>query len=210
LDYSFLKQLIALAEEYEQQTGNNKPEFAAFRSWLQGEELPVVDTTRTVPEGYGEGHMPGMIARMIVFMYRYAKLYIKKALEGLELQSIEEFGYMTILIQFQPLTKTALIQKNIHEKPTGMEIIKRLVKLGYIEEKQHGEDKRSKNLFVTEKGRTMMAGLYKNMDKVSRLILGDLNVAEQWQLFTVLKRLDNFHKPIFLDNLQKVDEILEN
>jgi DNA-binding MarR family transcriptional regulator len=212
LDYTFLKQLIGLAEEYEQVTGNDTTDFEAFRLWLQssGKQPDTqVDTARVGPEGYGEGHMPGMIARMIVYMYRYAKLYIKKVLEGAELQSIDEFGYMTTLLQFQPLTKTALIQQNIQEKPTGMEIIKRLIKLGLIEELEHEQDKRSKNLYVTGKGREVMAGLYKNMNKASRLILGDLSLPEQRQLHGMLQRLDNFHKPIFLDDLRKIDEMLD-
>jgi MarR family transcriptional regulator, lower aerobic nicotinate degradation pathway regulator len=212
LDYTFLKQLIGMAEEYEQLTGNNTPDFDEFRSWLQSGKKPDVqiDADRVGPEGYGDGHMPGMISQLIVNMYGYAKLYVKKSLEGTELQTVDEFRYMVSLLMHQPLTKTKLIQHNINEKPTGMEIIKRLIKLGYIEERDHEHDKRSKNLFVTEAGRNVLSGLYVKVTKISNLILADLTIPEQRQFYAVLQRMDNFHKPIFLDNLQQVDELLDD
>lgn len=210
MDYTFLKDLIVLAEDYERSTGK-EPKTNDFIAWLQTKELPPVpfhDMPLT-KEGYGDAHTPGLISKLIVYMYRYAKLYIKKALEGSPLQSMDEFGYMVSLLQYEPLNKTELIQQNRHEKPTGMEIIKRLVRLGYMEETVHKEDKRSKALRVSEKGRELLAGLYGNMDKISRLILGDLSPLEQYQLVVTLQRLDDYHHPIFMDNLSRLDDILE-
>lgn len=204
--------MIGLAEEYEQLTGNNTPDFDEFRAWMQSGKKPdvLIDTDRVGPEGYGDGHMPGMASQLLANLYGYAKLYVKKSLEGTQLQTIDEFRYLVTLLVNQPFTKTKLIQHNINEKPTGMEIIKRLIKLGYIEEREHETDKRSKNLFVTEAGRNVLSGLYVKVTKISQLILGDLSIPEQRHLYSVLQRLDDFHKPIFLDNLHKVDELLDD
>jgi MarR family transcriptional regulator, lower aerobic nicotinate degradation pathway regulator len=209
LDYSFIKSLIGLAEDYEKKTGNTSPELGKFVTWIEGGRpgVEAADKAAT-PEGYSDAHVPGMISKLIVYMYRYAKLYIKKALEGSSLQSIDEFGYMVSLLQHGPMNKTQLIQRNIQEKPTGTEIINRMIKLGYMEEKADEQDKRSKLLFVSEAGRHQLGSLFENMDKISKLILGDLNANEQLQLMQLLQRLDDFHKPIFSNNLSKVDEIL--
>jgi DNA-binding MarR family transcriptional regulator len=211
LDYTFLKGLIGLAEDYEQATGK-APELNTFIAWLTDKEpprAPFHDVPLT-PEGYGDAHTPGLISKLIVYMYRYAKLYIKKALDGTDLQSMDDFGYMVSLLQYEPMNKTELIQQNRQEKPTGMEIIKRLVRLGYIEETAHEDDRRSKVLRVSEKGRQVLGGLYVNMDKISRLILGNLNGVEQQQLVMMLQKLDDFHLPIFKDNLSRLDELLES
>lgn len=142
-------------------------------------------------------------------MYRYAKLYIKKGLEGTVLQSMDEFGYMVSLLQHGPMNKTQLIQRNIQEKTTGVEIINRMIKLGLMGEQPDEQDKRSKLLYVTEEGRKVMGTLFVSMDKISRLILADLSMNEQLQFMNMLQRLDDFHKPIFMANLAKVDELLQ-
>lgn len=210
MDYSFIKSLIGLAEDYEKTTGNASPELGKFVKWIEGGRpaLEAADQAST-PEGYSDAHVPGMISKLIVYMYRYAKLYIKKALDHSSLQSIDEFGYMVSLLQHGPMNKTQLIQRNIQEKPTGTEIINRMIKLGYMEEKADEQDKRSKLLYVSDTGRQQMGSLFENMDRISKLILGDLNANEQLQLMELLQRLDDFHKPIFMDNLSKVDEVLQ-
>jgi len=210
LDYTFIKSLIGLAEEYEHATGLEQPELSEFVRWIEsGRQSTMPAAPASTPEGYSDAHVGGMISKLIVYMYRYAKLYIKKGLEGSPLQSMDEFGYMVSLLQHGPMNKTQLIQRNIQEKPTGIEIINRMIKLGFIEEQPNPQDKRSKDLFVSESGRLMMGQLFHNMDQISRLILGDLSPAEQLQLMNLLLRLDDFHKPIFMNNLDKVDEILK-
>jgi hypothetical protein len=41
------------------------------------------------------------------------------------------------------------------------------------------------------------------MNKVSHLITGTLSIAEKQQLFSLLKKLDDFHNPIFLEHKHK-------
>ncbi len=149
MNYSLIKQLIDLAEEYEQTAGSGKGDIKDFVRWLREGDAP--ETVR-ITDHYSDDHVPGLISKLLVYMHRYAKLYFKRALENRPIQSMDEFGYLVSLLQYGPMNKTALIQLNIQEKPTGMEIINRLVKLGFIEETADPGDKRSKQIQVSEAG----------------------------------------------------------
>lgn len=206
MNYSLIKQLIDLAEEFEQTAAGGKGDVKDFMRWLrEGDSPEKVGTT----DHYSDDHIPGLISKLLVYMHRYAKLYFKRALEQRPIQSMDEFGYMVSLLQYGPMNKTALIQLNIQEKPTGMEIINRLVKLGFIEETQDPGDKRSKLIQVSGAGQQMMGQLFSDMDKISRIILGDLLPREQYQLLEMLERLHCFHKPIFQDDFQQLDDLLD-
>lgn len=206
MNYSLIKQLIDLAQEYEQSGSKGNGDIKDFVRWLrEGDSPESVKTT----DHYSDDHVPGLISKLLVYMHRYAKLYFKRALEHRPIQSMDEFGYMVSLLQYGPMNKTALIQQNIQEKPTGMEIINRLVKLGFIEETADPADKRSKLIQVSGPGQKMMGELFGDMDKISRLILGDLLPREQYRLLEMLERLHGFHKPIFQDNLQQLDDLLD-
>jgi MarR family transcriptional regulator, lower aerobic nicotinate degradation pathway regulator len=143
-------------------------------------------------------------------MYRYAKGYIKKALEASTLLTLDDFGYLAAVWQEGDLTKTQVIEKNIHEKNTGMEIIKRLIANNLLEQYDDLQDKRSKRLKITPLGQAELFKSFDGMLKVSQIIAGKLSSAERIQLFYLLSKLNDFHNPIFLNEKEtSIDKILE-
>ena len=141
-----------------------------------------------------------VIARLVTVMNRYAKSYIKRALHGSDIQTGEEFSFMLYLMTFESLTKTELINKNIVEKTSGMEVIKRLLKLGYIHEFEDSQDKRSKRIALTNEGRNELLKVLPLMRKVSSLVTGNLNDQERSMLAYLLKKLDHYHHDVFLND----------
>lgn len=140
------------------------------------------------------------IARLVVIMNRYAKSYIKKALDGSRIQTGEEFSYLIILLTFDSLTKTELINKNIMEKTSGTEVIKRLLNLGFIHEFDDQEDKRSKRISISEEGRAELYKILPKMHEVTSLVAGNLNQHERATLAYLLKKLDHHHHDIFTND----------
>lgn len=151
------------------------------------------------------------LVEYITYMYRYAKMYVKKVLEESQsaFTTYDDVVYVLILF-FNPdkMTKTELIERNVHEKPTGMEVLKRLLKNELIEQYDNEEDKRSKYLKVTEKGKEEFMKIFGKMNQISKLAAGDLNNREKEYLYFFLKKLDNFHNPIFLNEREKTFEAL--
>lgn len=144
-----------------------------------------------------------LISRLLSLSYRYTKEYSKKGLIGSELQSLEEFSYMIALLAYKDLTKTELIQKNAMVKTSGIEIIKRLLKKGFIHQFIDDSDKRSRRVAVTPEGMAEMRKVFPRMQMVSDVIKGNLNSSEQKTLIFLLQKLTAYHKDIFINHFDK-------
>ena len=139
------------------------------------------------------------ISILIVLMNRYAKSYIKKVLTDSNLQTPEEFSYLITLMTYYNLTKSELITKQVMEKTSGSEVIRRLIKKGMITESADREDKRSIRVSVTKYGREEILKILPLMSRVTKIVVGNLNDEEINTLSYLLKKLDYFHNDIYLN-----------
>jgi DNA-binding MarR family transcriptional regulator len=95
-----------------------------------------------------------------------------------------------------------LIKMNIQDKPTGMQIINRLIKQGWVEQTNSSKDKRSKVIEITPFG---LETLEKHMDKIrkaTKIVSGNLSGLEKLELISLLGKLTHFHQSIFLKNIE--------
>lgn len=208
MDYTILQELITNLKEFEDEKMSKSIKMKDFVIFLNQKYLgnlvsaqPSIDVNAKNDEKN--------IGQLIAFMYRYAKGYIKKALEESTLLTLDDFGYLAAIWQDGDLTKTQLIEKNIHEKNTGMEIIRRLISNNLLEQYNDLEDKRSKRLKITPLGQSELFKSFDGMFKVSQIIAGKLTSVERIQLFYLLNKLNDFHNPIFLNEKEaSIDAIL--
>ncbi|MEZ0483370.1 MarR family winged helix-turn-helix transcriptional regulator [Fibrella aquatica] len=199
MTYDFLKQLIAQAEAFEQATPDTDNHTVTdFATWISQQSPP---TTAMEPDPSKDNQLPvdTEIAVMVSYLYRYARLYSKKALAHTPLTTIDEFSYIIMLLEGPPPTKTELIERNIHEKTTGTEILRRLINAGLIEQFDDPVDKRSKRVKLTESGQSLLMSLWGDMTDVSTLVSGNLTAVEKEQLARLLRKLHLFHNPIFIN-----------
>lgn len=146
---------------------------------------------------------------LLTLMFKYAKQYIKKGLYNSELQTADDFSYLIVLLTYPSLTKMELIQKNVMEKTSGMEVIKRLQRYGMLEQFDDEMDKRSKRVKITEKGKVEIFRLLPEMSKISSIVSGNLTDSEKLTLSFLLKKLDQFHNEIYLNEKGlSIDELL--
>lgn len=139
------------------------------------------------------------IATMLVFIYRYAVIYFKKAIKEGNIRTLDEFSFLIVLMTYRSLSKTELINKLIMEKTSGVEVIKRLLKQQMIEEFDNPNDKRSILVAITAKGKKEVADLLPRMGLVGKVVVGNLNQAEINSLSFLLRKLDYHHNDIFLN-----------
>ncbi|MCC6369896.1 MAG: MarR family transcriptional regulator [Bacteroidia bacterium] len=150
------------------------------------------------------------IAILVTFIYRYAKLYAKKVLQHSPFSTLDDFSYTITLLTHESLSKKELIQKNVHEKTTGMEIIKRLLKQNLIHQFDNEDDKRSQRVAITEQGRGAIFSVLHRLEDVSTIMTGNLSEHEKNTLNTTLKKLDHFHYDIFMNDRDKsLTEIIQ-
>jgi DNA-binding MarR family transcriptional regulator len=83
----------------------------------------------------------------------------------------------------------------------GNQIINRLIDLGWVEQRDSSTDKRSKIIQISKSG---LKALEKQMDKIreaTKIVTGNLTHSEKMELIRLLKKLDDFHHPIYTENL---------
>jgi DNA-binding MarR family transcriptional regulator len=170
-----------------------------FALWLlDGKKESVYTDGVKSKNNLSENEIEEEISRLLVLMYRYAKGHIKTYLSDFPEIIQEDFTYLYALKRAGSLTKTQLIEINVHEKTSGLEIIRRLLNSGLIEESIDDEDRRSKRLFLTKKGDSMFKRIKAVTRKVAKLITGKLSFKEKEQMHMMLLKLDLFHQPLFL------------
>jgi len=200
--YQLIHQLITLVEQLEDENPGREvsiQDFAGFLLTSVGD--PVGDFVNgDVRFGKNESmaqeiayQLDNNIGRLFVYMSRYAKSYIKKALEGTPLPTAEDFTGLAILLTHDHLSKSELISHNLQEKTSGTEVIRRLIAAGLVKEWNDQKDKRSKQVAITEEGKQLLYRVFVDMSYVGKMITGKLTIAEKLVLQHLLQKLENFH-----------------
>jgi DNA-binding MarR family transcriptional regulator len=149
------------------------------------------------------------ISILIVMMYHYAKGYIKKALKESCLQTPDEFSFLITLMTYDSMSKSELITKQVMEKTSGSEVIRRLISRGLIIESADTIDKRSIRVSITETGKEEIIKILPLMGDVSQIVVGNLSAEEINTLSYLLKKLDYFHNDIYINSREhSLSEIL--
>ena len=194
-----LKILIPYLEEYcRGQAGRGAFDVEAYARWLAAETVGRRDTRRDAAER-PPGPMEIRIgtAHRLLQWSRIARFYIKKSLEGSALTTYEDYEYLHYLRHVPSITKSELILNHNMEMPSGIEIIKRLLKRGLIEELDDPDDKRSHRVRITKKGDRELARLMDRSMEVFDFIGKPLSGTQAATVNEVLSILVEYHERIF-------------
>ena len=204
---NILIELINYLDDFEAEFTESRDELnmTDFVGFLNSKHKSRNVKTRELGGGY-EGYLyedeygPATdISILIVLMFRYAKGYIKKALKDSKIKSADEFSFLMTLMTNESLSKSELIQKQVMEKTSGTEIINRLIKMKLVESFNDSSDKRSVRVKMTTEGRTEIARILPQMQKVSQLVSGNLNETEKNTIAYMLRKLEHYHNDIFIN-----------
>ncbi|MDO5509201.1 MAG: helix-turn-helix domain-containing protein [Weeksellaceae bacterium] len=210
MDFNFLREVVDAMQSFEK-SNPNKCNLNDFRVWLN-EQHYISESPKALYEKYDiEGiSLENEICKLLLMIGRYAKITLRKGMEDFPELSNEDFTYLYRLMDYEFLTKIQLIEKNGHEKQTGLEIIKRLVRNGLFEETIDPTDKRSKRIAVSKKGKKVFLASTANVNNVSKLLSGNLSNREKETLHKLLYKLVQFHETMYLQHHNTtIDEMLE-
>jgi DNA-binding MarR family transcriptional regulator len=200
--YQLIHQLINLVEEMEIENQGHEVSIGDFTGFLLNKVSEPTENSTNSEVRFGNNDSSALeiafkldnnIGRLFVFMSRYAKFYIKKALEDTPLQTAEDFTALAILLTHSHLSKSELISHNLQEKTSGTEVIRRLVSFGLVRQWDDVKDKRSKHIAITDKGRELLFRVFEHTNYVGKIITGKLTIAEKFTLQYLLQKLENFH-----------------
>lgn len=212
MNYQLIKDVIDLTKEFENtnlSSGLYPADVNGFKQWILKSFAEQVVMPEPLWEGKEHGRSPeSVINTFIVHMNRYAKNYSKSAIYGSGFSTQEDFIYLINLKAFGEMTKMELIKKNIHDKPVGMQIINRLIAQGWVKQKDSATDKRSKVINITPKGLKALEQQMGKIRQATNIVTGDLTHNEKMELIRLLDKLNNFHKPLYTQNLE-TEKLLE-
>ena len=204
MDYGLVKQVLELLEDFE--TMNVSGQYAfdidGFKQWIAA-SASVAKGEEPKWESKENGRSPeSVISTMLVHLNKYAKTYSRSAMQDSPFSTQEEFIYLINLKAFGAMGKMELIKMNIQDKPTGIQIINRLIKQGWVAQTDSETDKRSKVIAITAYG---LETLDKHMTKIrqaTRIVSGDLSMNEKMELIRLLGKLTHFHNDIYVKNIE--------
>lgn len=198
MELNLIIDILSELDNFRKSKTNSQITLEDFRLYLN-EKAYQKETPRNLTEKFDLKvfDLENEIAKQVIMLGRYSKHLIKKSLEKHPDLVNEDFTYLFRLMDYPSLTKMQLIEKNAHEKQSGIEIIKRLVKNGLFLESPDAEDKRSTRISVTEKGKKVFAESMKDITVVSKIMCGKLDVVEKQNLLISLKKLNTFHDTIY-------------
>ena len=208
MNFTLIKDFFTLLEQFEtdiqEHPDSHSLTIEGFKSWISDKEN--IETAVHKEEPYWEGKENGRtpesaISTLLVHLNRYAKTYSRSAISDSEFSTQEDFIYLINLKVFGEMSKTALIKKNIHDKPSGMLIIARLLRLGLIEQTESDLDKRSKLIRISERGILILENQMEKIRQATHIVAGNLTHNEKMDLIRILNKLDRFHYPIFSRNI---------
>ncbi len=204
--YGLVKELIDLTGEFVKDRIDKEIHIKSFTNWLSKRMDEAVSTEDYEITGHS---LEAEIAAHIGRMSRYSNSYIKSALVDLPFTTDMDFAFTAILHRSGPVGKTDLIRKMAYDKSSGMEVIKRLLKSGILEQFPNSDDKRSKLLRLTKKGEENVIKAYSEASKAAKMVSGCLTKNEQITLLRTLKKLDDFHLPIYMQEEKDLNSIIE-
>jgi len=155
------------------------------------------------------------LAMLIYTISKHFKQYSKKVLYDTDLVSMDGHIFLTMLYHNDSIRKMELIKANYSEVSSGIEVIKRLLRKRFIEEFDDPDDKRSKRVKITDKGRVEYDKTLPDLRKVIDIMAGNLSNEKKIHLTGLLDELNEFHvlqfeklKNMTLDQL--LDQCKEN
>lgn len=190
--------LVALVNKwatYEQQ--HDDPSLRDFCLWyLTNQPLTLPDQG----DIFDEIPINGLLGKLMARVSQYDHIYTKKALGELGLKNVDDMMYLHMIQHLNAPRKAELIGEMLSEFPSGIEIIRRLLRLSLIEEFADEADRRAKRVRLTVEGEQLLLASYTLLHQAGEMTYDRLSESEKLLLAHLLGRLDDFH----VDNHKKV------
>jgi len=178
MEYLLLKELIRYIEDYRVQHSSNKIE--DFTIWLN-HKLFAPKSRDT-----NQKHDELLIAFKLMHLNKALKKQTKAVLSESGISSIDEYSFLLHLDHQESFRKMELVELHNIEAPTGIEIIKRLIRNDFVEEFPDSEDKRAKRIKITKKGVKEVKRIKPKIDEVFTKFTEPLNLDQKIQMSGLL------------------------
>lgn len=181
------------------------PTIIGFKQWVRDKmsQLQEEETAELEAKVSTEQN----IALSFFKLANYSKMYWRSVLADTPLALPDNLIFLMNLWVHGEMTKMELIRKSTQEKPTGMQIINRLIESKFVCQKDSEVDKRSKIVEITALGEQELINNMEDIQKIAQVINGNLKQTEKQSLIQLLDKLMHFHDDVFNDTKSREDLI---
>ena len=130
-------------------------------------------------------------------LIRYVKFYTKAMMTAHGMANSDEFLFLSLVNEMDQPTKKEVCVAHAIELTTGMDILRRLLRQGFIEEFADERDGRSKRLIITAKGQDVIRAMQTELLQLEPNVLADLNETDRKGFLQTLQYLNNYHFPYY-------------
>jgi len=128
------------------------------------------------------------IGRLISILYRHAKVYFHRNLDGYGLGH-GQVPVLMYIIHYGPVTQHQINQHFQLDKGSTSALIKSLEQNGFIYRTQDNLDKRAHFLYTTDKTNALLPELKQVFKGWTEILTKDFDPEEKEQAFTLLNRM---------------------
>lgn len=126
----------------------------------------------------------------ITIISRNMNYYFNKKLEKYKIKR-NQLQVLHYLCNNKGISQNELGKALMVDKITVTKILKGLVEEGYVEKKDGEEDKRRKELYITENGYKLHDEVYEIMEEVTDILFKDFSYGEEQIIRELLIRMSN-------------------
>ena len=211
--YEFLKQLIDLYEEYEQEEKHLN--LLGFAQWTINrlEDEPDLNKglsprIRQESESSSTPFLNDLndkarFLELVSRIARYHEFYTRKALKESVINTRLEFLFLRTIDQLERARKTDLINTYHLEYTTGMDTIRRLKNNGLLYEVPDEADKRAKLLELTDKGKEVLALSVKRFNDETTMFFAATSENKWKKVLPALVELEDIHSQMYQNHNDK-------
>lgn len=185
-----LSDIIHWLEIFNKENPESEMSLEAFILWLNSKLFTEHHDAKSV---HNDDILDMELSFLLALQNRHYKIYAKKALGDSELSSPEGFSFLYHLSLVDSYRKMELIKMHHMEPPSGIEVLKRLLKKGLIEEFNDPDDKRAKRICITEKGRKEIKSIMPKMQSVFKSMTAGMSLNEKIHVVSFLRQMNDYH-----------------
>lgn len=200
--------LKELVDEWSLYTESDRPlTLTDFSKWISDRYVLVKDSPlpKEVEEEIQGESLDNTVARNLGMLIQISNIWIKITFKGTPFQGFEDYGITQFIMHSGTPTKSMVTEWSMLERSTAFEVIRRLQKLGLLEEFPDANDKRTKRVQITPKGIAALEESDTRVDQISRLIVGDLTEKNKIDFLKQLLNLNAFHMKEYAKGTREVE-----
>ena len=198
--------LVSKVREFQQSKSGTQMSIESFAIWLNQQVLIGEEKDRRTPRSlkkellkkeksseFTTSPINVQLTLLLYMLSKHFKLYSRKVLHDTDLVSMDGHTFLASLSHTESMTKMELIRAHYMETPSGIEVIKRLLKKGFIEEFDDPNDRRAKRIKITKKGVEEFQATFSDIRKVIEIMAGNLSDRQRINLVGLLDDLNDHH-----------------